>query len=805
MRFGKRNKSPLLWGRRGKSSEADEFEPVASEERDALLSPGSDAGDANANPSDNGDVEPPMTGDPTQRLLTVLGRFEREMLKGKNGADQGAWSDGAMLQLIHAVQIAVPQGWDDMVEAVTETGRILQSYENAGRANECLAFLSDSYEILCLMAGDLIVDKVRSGVMRKWRERYEVALEDLAAAGLELVQDDEDRMSSAGTAEPSALESPATEAEPEAPFEAPDTPAMEPEAAIEAPTDVSGIEPEPAFEESPVQVEEPVPFEAPPEPQAGASVESDAPSLVAYTEPEGVADAEESLDNDEEPIDEALLDLDLAAEPEPVVPEPAVEVDADADAASGAEAVARYEEDSTTEIVETWPVEDGVPAEQIKEQAPAEDAVDEPDLREETAELLDTLCEGFARIQSQPRVGLETTHEAIRETITVLERHASVAGREGAAQACGVLAELCAPVFERDAEANDRFIELAYAFCGAFSDALEEGGADAAEAWIGECRAYQAEQAAEEEFAEEESGEDKPAGDELQEELMEAAAEDETPPFAVDPEEPEATDAGFAEAPMAEEPVSPDSAPFETAPPSPAHMAEAEENDSGSPQWLLENARNAASSGKAGDAKVLALQAAAHIARIQADKAAQRVEQAEVRLKEGAAAIEAVRDEVRKAEEEVEAAELRVAQARERHEERMNEVAQASESLDAIQSQLLDVEAQLRELEAKRDTLAAGRSEAERKLDEAREDENSARQENGAQQEIERQARVSLEDARQNVKNLQRKRAEIETAMGRARELLTRQRASVEDIERTINEVMNSDSGEGDGADELLF
>src|SRR5690606_365585 len=80
------------------------------------------------------------------------------------------------------------------------TGRVLQTYENAGRANECVPFLADSYEILCLMVGDLIVDKVRSGVIRKWRERYQVALEDIAAKGLVLVRDEEDRRSAKAVA-----------------------------------------------------------------------------------------------------------------------------------------------------------------------------------------------------------------------------------------------------------------------------------------------------------------------------------------------------------------------------------------------------------------------------------------------------------------------------------------------------------------------------------------------------------------------------------------------------------------------------
>ncbi|MCL4694758.1 MAG: hypothetical protein KJ060_19875, partial [Candidatus Hydrogenedentes bacterium] len=82
-----------------------------------------------------------MTSDPTQRLLTSLGRFQRHFMKAREGAPQSQWSDECMNHLIHGVEIALEQGWTDLVESLTETGRILQSYEDAGRANECVPFL----------------------------------------------------------------------------------------------------------------------------------------------------------------------------------------------------------------------------------------------------------------------------------------------------------------------------------------------------------------------------------------------------------------------------------------------------------------------------------------------------------------------------------------------------------------------------------------------------------------------------------------------------------------------------------------
>lgn len=137
-------------------------------------------------------IQIPTTGDPTQRLLTALGRFQRQVARAESGAPQGQWVDECMNQLIAGIELANSQDWGDVMEALTDTARVLASYEGAGKAAHCVRFLQDSYEILCLMVGDLIVDNLRSGVMDKWRARFDRAVEDLAALGIELIRDDDD-------------------------------------------------------------------------------------------------------------------------------------------------------------------------------------------------------------------------------------------------------------------------------------------------------------------------------------------------------------------------------------------------------------------------------------------------------------------------------------------------------------------------------------------------------------------------------------------------------------------------------------
>jgi predicted nucleic acid-binding Zn-ribbon protein len=151
-------------------------EPIVTEEEEMVMPP----------PAPE---ESMVAGDPTQRLLTSLGRFQRQVSRAEEGASQEAWCDECMNQLIAGIEIALNEDWADVKEALTDTARVLQTYEDGSMAADCVPFLKDSYEILCLMVGDLIVGNVRSGVMKKWRERYEGALNDLAGRGLTLVDD----------------------------------------------------------------------------------------------------------------------------------------------------------------------------------------------------------------------------------------------------------------------------------------------------------------------------------------------------------------------------------------------------------------------------------------------------------------------------------------------------------------------------------------------------------------------------------------------------------------------------------------
>lgn len=206
MRLGK-TRNWAAAGRRlfGQPTERHEGS-LATEERNALL--GADSG---VSPGEftSPEEEPMLAGDPTQHLLTALGRFHRQVVKAKSAASQEEWCEECMNQIIAGIEIALTQDWEDVQEALTDAARVLLSYEEAGRAQDCVSFLQDGYEILCLMVGDLIVDNVRSGVMDKWRRRYEMAVEDLLKAGLVLVEDGGDEGAAEVVAPASDAEAPA--------------------------------------------------------------------------------------------------------------------------------------------------------------------------------------------------------------------------------------------------------------------------------------------------------------------------------------------------------------------------------------------------------------------------------------------------------------------------------------------------------------------------------------------------------------------------------------------------------------------
>ena len=132
-----------------------------------------------------------ISGDPIQQLFTTLGKFHRHLNKAQNAPDNGEWCDECMNELMTGLDISIACEWTPVKDALIDAARILHSYEEVGKAGLCVPFLRDSYELLSLMVGDLIVDTVRTGVKKKWRDHYMRAVEELESHDISLVEDEE--------------------------------------------------------------------------------------------------------------------------------------------------------------------------------------------------------------------------------------------------------------------------------------------------------------------------------------------------------------------------------------------------------------------------------------------------------------------------------------------------------------------------------------------------------------------------------------------------------------------------------------
>lgn len=692
MRFGRLSQKSRSWGRlslrvldRSTGGPSDTLDDVTGP--DATLPPPLPT-------TDNLAEDPAMTSDPTQRLLTALGRFQRQFVKARNGAPQEHWSDECMNYLIQSVEIAVEQRWQDLVEALTETGRVLQTYENAGRANECVPFLADSYEILCLMVGDLIVDKVRSGVIRKWRERYQVALEDIAAKGLVLVRDDDE--------------------------------VRTPKSAPQRGPSLRVIEPEKVFSDA--DVEE-----------------------IELGEVPDLGEEKEAPGTSEPPVFE-IDEIELLAKS---APEPVLEMPVDGPPA-------------TTNMIPNVPP------------APAPDVAD----------VLDRLCDCLVRIEQEDDSVLGPVFATLRSQLEDLAARAIANNWAGSARACDAMERMSALIEQNRAARDDRYFELAYAFGGVYGDAMHRTDDAILQNWLAECDDFMT-------FWSERPREAHSIPVSAPAEAGEAPFEvsESEGSVEVDEDIPRLEDAWGADHVAEDEdrvstPVADDEEPFESDDPA---------------THLLDTARKAVKHGSIADAKLLAMQAAASIARAQASEAEARVRLAETRLQDGVKAIDAARSQVQQAETRVAEAESGVSERRAALLDRGRHTQALQSSLDGIDSRISELERRIRELEAQRDEAQRQRGAAMEALDEARTLEAAAKETLDSALTAEQDARVKLEDARQSVKQLQRRQADNESAMERAREALNRQRASVADIEQTIEQIRNAEGAAGAGGDDLLF
>jgi hypothetical protein len=725
--------------------------------------------------------------DPTQELLTALGRFRRQVARAREGQPTQEWSDECMRQLISAVEAALQQEWKEVVHALTDTARVLQSYENAGRSNDAIPFLDEAYDILCFMVGDLIVGKIRPGVLDKWRQRYQKALSDMEAQGVALVEDgvdaEEDAFSSAAPVadaiEPSIEEPSSGElAAPEMPDEEEEAahaeaaqteeyaPQVEDQAALEEeaepeedlildqePDDVlveePGVEPEPLLDEPEPDEYGSAAAEPAPEPASDDSAPGDETEGPAAEEPEeedevlraldsllselSEEDAEEAAEADEtaEPVQQTV-----AHEEVPEIPEYPAEEIAESDASEPAEVQAFAAEQAAPE-----PEPEEAPGPELAPPAPEPEPVAAASGEVDVGELLE---EFSTRLYDDDLELPERVREA-QQVLGRLRRKAMQDDREGGVLMCLSMNRLLRLLSQGGAEPDEAMRDLTTSFQELFPEA-ESGDDPEVEAWLNTCDDLSAEWTLSRRSArEQQAGQPEPG----------------------------------------------------------AAPAEAQPEGSGTDLLLV--AQKAVSEGNTASAKVFALQAAAKIAEMQGQEASDEVQNAEQTFTDLSARVEDARSEIRRAEEAVRQAEEEAYAASAQVDDAHGAQNQLSDQLEANAEEVARLEEEIRQLQAQRDEAAARREASEQRLEEARQSLSELEQTSQERKAAETEAREALEAARQNVTALEHRKNEQAAATEEARERLKHQEHSLKELRRMIAALGGSEDGESEEQDELPF
>ncbi len=803
MRFGRRNKlrPPLL---RNDKTETPPISSgtVASEERSALLA-------SNLDEMDEGMDYDTGQSEPTQALLTALGRFQRQVAKAQTGARQDEWSDECMNHLIGAVEIAIEQDWVDVVEALTDTARLLHSYEDANRANRCVPFLADSYELLCLMVGDLIVDNVRPSVMDKWRRRYDAALDDLKTEGLRLIQDDE----SMDPAPASASESRVARIEPVSTSHVAkvvDEPAPFADVAAVSSPDPDLLEDElPALGDlPPLQGVERVGVE----PIAASRMDYD--DAMNSIEPMSVTEDADSLPEmpmignvgylptDPEP---SILQF-TPAPARPVEPEPTPASVIEVEEAMPVEARPHtFEElESGFDTVETpapeadtspWddtemtPIavdaetvdeaDEGLSEEPIEEdEREALYQLDEPpsrrNLEPAVVQHLDALCDELARLERHAELDHAMVLSMIDGRLDSLRIHAHSGRRPRAEELCGTMADLCRRAVASPDLMNDKFFELAYGFCGLYVDADGDEDSTAESAWLQEAATHSVEA----------SPFDTPEVNIAPTDADPAAAIQEdvvSMPDALDLAEEVARETWAEEASETQPARVLESIGHAALPVKPASASVAEALLS-----LLTGAQNAAAQGDIAHAKELALQAAVRIAEAEVDQAEGVLSANDEHLEVNRTALEEAHVGAATAEAQVGVCEAQVTDCEAGLAETRHRIETTQGHLTTIEQHIASIEEQIRALQAERDAEAQRAAEVHASLDQERTMEEAGVSELDQRIYEESQARERLEEARRRIEALERERDESRAGRKRAEANLEEKRQSLVELEQTV-------------------
>lgn len=746
--------------------------------------------------------------EPTQQVLEALARFNRELPDARGNTHPELWADACMNELIACVEIAIEQRWPDFAKPLTDTGRILQTYENAGSAERCIPFMTEAHEILSLMISDLIIGTIRPEANEKWNARYQNALDAIHAAGLTLVQDDQD-------VSPSEKEGGAVEQERAYDATEPvhEQQKMPLEIVSSSPAKWSESEELPALDDLP-------PLEELPE----MGIEVSADSINDEAQPE-----------QSEPPPQQTEQADLLSSLENVT-----YLDTGSTARRD-QSLDNAPDDTSAEPPET----DSPDSTQGDDSPETEPPVSEPGRM--VIEILDRLCDELGQVSSLSDDERGLSIERITGGISALKREAENCDFTIAGKLCESMEQAGELALSVDSPPDQRYIELGYAFCGVYTEATGEYGSPSVEAWENECQglidelnseastAEATEEASDTQEAEPPPQIDDAVIERLEAELeaaqitleptQESEEEDEQQSEAASElgqpgcsDEPPETDAHASqdEAPSSLDalvtPVSDESEDERV------HALESEPEPEPEPpqevilnaradepsRSFLESAQRADSAGDTARAKYFALQAAAEIAKEEVASAERQLHEAEVQLRGSWKAAEDARKQVKEGENEVVRAATEVVTGETSLGTAREGVAQAIQEHEGIEAHVQELQEQINDLQARFAMENEKLETAARFRGAAGEEEEKAKQRLEELTRREADARMALETTRQEVKNLHRATNDIESNMEQAREILNQKKNSMGGIDQIIEQLCGREKP-GENPDTLLF
>jgi len=356
VRFGKQNKTWAAFGRKlfGENSATAPEPPVEDGAACAGDAPVPEM-EEQVMPEDPFTPQPGTPNDPSQAVLISLGRFKRHIQHATGAPEHAQWPGECLQELLKILNIAAESGWDTLREAVTDTARVLCSYERARRTAQCLPFLRACDDALSMMIGDIIIDNETPTVRMAWQKHYQGALEAMRRDGIALVEDE------------AAEEEPVRET-----AAVPPAPPAPPVAPAPAPAPAPVVEPEAPARNLPETPFGGTPEEAAPAPEEDDANDTDAPASPwendADAAPEGDFPGEDAPQetDDEAPVEEDLGEIDVRGD------------------VTGEEPA---REETDTEPAATEEDTDHAPGDaEASEETPASDHSDEPAAGEEEEE-----------------------------------------------------------------------------------------------------------------------------------------------------------------------------------------------------------------------------------------------------------------------------------------------------------------------------------------------------------------------------------------------------------------------------------